>query len=133
MKNRAKCRLCGSIIESCHPMDYVVCTCGEIELNGGDAMLSRAGDYANFMRVDDLGNEISVQFVGKESKEARDDAQSSTAPATSLPDLVMELERLLEYDEGFIEKGHNDTILRSELVSYMMITIKILKRLTDAR
>ena len=124
MKNRAKCKLCGSIIESCHPMDYVVCKCGEIELNGGDAMLSRANDYTNFVRVDDLGNEIAVKFTEHKA----DNAQKEVTDQGPI-DLIGVIERLLEYDQQFLATGHNDTILRSELVTYIMIIVKILKGL----
>lgn len=61
MRNRAKCRLCGSIIESMHAQDLVLCKCGQIFVEGGDAMKCGANDWANFMRVDDEGNEIMIQ------------------------------------------------------------------------
>jgi hypothetical protein len=61
MKNRAKCKLCNSVIESFHQFDYVVCTCGEIALDGGEAMKCYAKDFSNFLRVDDQGNEIVVK------------------------------------------------------------------------
>jgi len=61
MKNRAKCKLCLSIIESFHPGDYVACKCGEISVSGGLNMLCAAKDWQNFLRVDDLGNEIVVK------------------------------------------------------------------------
>jgi len=60
MKNRAKCKLCQSIIESFHPTDYVLCKCGEISVDGGDALRCAAKDFRNFLRVDDEGHEIIV-------------------------------------------------------------------------
>lgn len=67
MRNRAKCKLCGSIIESVQDVDYVVCSCGEIAVSGGQATLECfANDFSNFMRVDDDGNEIVVQVKDKE-------------------------------------------------------------------
>ncbi len=61
MKNRAKCKLCSSIIESFHTTDYVSCKCDEISVSGGDKMECSAKNWDNFMRVDDLGNEIIVK------------------------------------------------------------------------
>jgi len=62
MRNRAKCKLCSSIIESYHRYDHVSCKCGEINISGGnDALECGARDWSNFMRVDDLGNEILVK------------------------------------------------------------------------
>lgn len=70
MKNRAKCKLCKSIIESMHPTDHVTCKCGEISVDACDAMVCFAKDWSNFLRVDDLGNEIIVTV--KQDKTASD-------------------------------------------------------------
>lgn len=57
MRNRAKCKLCEEIIESKHVHDYVTCKCGEISVDGGnDYHRCRAGNWENFLRVDDEGN-----------------------------------------------------------------------------
>lgn len=62
MRNRAKCKLCSSIIESFHSTDYVICKCGHIAVDGGDALRCSAKDWTNFLRVDDEGNEIVVKI-----------------------------------------------------------------------
>ena len=61
MKNRAKCRLCQSVIESFHDTDYVFCKCTEIYVDGGTAMRCGANDWNNFLRVDELGNVVVVK------------------------------------------------------------------------
>lgn len=61
MKNRAKCKLCESIIESFHSTDYVSCKCGEISVDGGDAFRCAAKNWNNFLRIDNNGNEIVVK------------------------------------------------------------------------
>jgi len=58
MRNRAKCRKCGSVIESFHPTDFILCKCEEIAVDGGEALRCYARDWGNFLRVDDEGNEI---------------------------------------------------------------------------
>lgn len=62
MRNKAKCKLCQSIIESFHEGDYVECKCGEISVSGGGRMYCGAKDWNNFRRIDDLGNEIVVKM-----------------------------------------------------------------------
>jgi HKD family nuclease len=58
MRNRAKCKLCESIIESFHSTDYVSCKCDEISVSCGEALYCAAKDWNNFIRVDDIGNAI---------------------------------------------------------------------------
>ncbi len=67
MKNRAKCKLCLDIIESFHRHDFVRCKCGEISVDGGlDYFRCGAGDWRNFLRVDDEGNEIEIKVQEKD-------------------------------------------------------------------
>lgn len=61
MKNRAKCKLCSSVIESFHSTDWIVCKCEEIAVGGGDALQCAARNWNNFLRIDDEGNEIEVK------------------------------------------------------------------------
>lgn len=73
MRNRAKCKLCGSVIESTELYDAVSCSCGEISIWGGpnDYRCSYS-DIANFVRVDDENNEILAKeknAIGKPTKE----------------------------------------------------------------
>jgi len=49
MRNRARCRRCGDVIESLHRHDFVACGCHAIFVDGGQ-------DYhrAGFMHPDDF-------------------------------------------------------------------------------
>lgn len=76
MRNRAKCKKCDSIIESFHTQDLVYCKCGEIAVDKGQAMKCIAGDWANFVRVDDEGNEIVPKVISKDALE------TATTPVT---------------------------------------------------
>lgn len=59
MRNRAKCRLCGDVIESLHVHDYVPCKCDEIAVDGGTQYWRVfAKSWDNFIRLDDEGNEV---------------------------------------------------------------------------
>lgn len=64
MRNRAKCKLCKSVIESFHSEDYVVCKCDEISVSGGPSLRCAAKNFENFVRVDDEDNEIIVTTIG---------------------------------------------------------------------
>ena len=49
-KNAAKCRLCGDVIESKSVHDFVVCSCGEIFVDGGHEYLRRgANNFENLI------------------------------------------------------------------------------------
>lgn len=64
MRNRAKCVLCGDILESFHAHDYVSCRCGEISIDGGnDQYRCSARNFENFLRIDDEDNEIVVTLA----------------------------------------------------------------------
>ena len=67
MRNRAKCKLCEEIIESKAQHDYVICKCGEIGVDGGEAWpRCLARDWRNFIRIDDGDNEVIPTIVDKE-------------------------------------------------------------------
>lgn len=68
MRNRAKCKLCNSIIESLIDSDAMECACGQISVYGGPELFCSAVNWVNFVRVDDDNNEIvvKVEYPGKE-------------------------------------------------------------------
>lgn len=43
IRNMARCKLCGEVIESRHVHDYVTCECGAIAVDGGREYLKRGG------------------------------------------------------------------------------------------
>ena len=93
MKNRAKCRLCNSILESFHRNDYVSCSCGEISIDGGSEYLRcSAKNWANFLRVDDEGNEIVVKVEGTNA----DDKNVKEAPPLTLKDKINMLDEMIK-------------------------------------
>lgn len=51
MRNRARCKLCDSTIESVHRHDFVKCACGAIAVDGGKDYLRRIGEPANFIEL----------------------------------------------------------------------------------
>lgn len=66
MRNRAKCKLCGDIIESTHKHDFVTCSCGEISVDGGDQYYkANFRNIENLCFLDDKGNEIVSKCQAK--------------------------------------------------------------------
>jgi len=58
IKNKAKCKLCGTVIESIYRHDFVECKCGAIAVDGGNDYFRRIGDQKNFILFDENDNEI---------------------------------------------------------------------------
>lgn len=59
-RNAARCKKCGTVIESCHRHDFMSCKCGAIFVDGGHDYLRRGGYPAD---CEDLSE---VQEVSKE-------------------------------------------------------------------
>ncbi len=94
MRNRAKCKKCGTILESLNANDWIYCDCNEIGISGGkDNYRCFASDFSNFLRVDDEGNEVVVSVKPAEEK------QSPTKQ-----DLMQELAEMIKSIDGL--PGH---------------------------
>ncbi len=96
MKNRAKCKLCNSVIESFHDTDYVMCSCGAISVDGGTAMRCAAVKWEHFVRVDDEGNEIIVKVENSDVKPLYNDEK----PKTTKKDLLFMLDEMIKNIES---------------------------------
>ena len=59
IRNRAKCKLCGDIIESKSRHDWVECNCGEIFVDGGlDYFRAGAKNFENFISLSEMREEF---------------------------------------------------------------------------
>ena len=124
MRNKAKCKLCGSVIESYHSMDYVACTCGEISLDGGDAMRCYAvNDLANIIRIDDDGNEIVPKIVHKETIEQPAEVDSKPTRA----DMLTMLDDMINSYEALPKQGLQSYCTNADLCSALMLIRSIVK------
>lgn len=97
MRNRAKCKLCSSIIESFHATDYVMCRCGHIAVDGGDAFRCVAKDWNNFLRVDDHGNEIKVKVTESEPKAIPDVSENQVPTKKEMIDMLDDMIKNIEH------------------------------------
>jgi len=76
MRNRAKCRLCGDVVESKFRHDFQSCSCGEIFVDGGQDYLRRgANHFENLIEVGgdnetggDVGGPTSAGAAEREDK-----------------------------------------------------------------
>lgn len=83
---RAKCKKCDFIIET--EGDEVFCKCGEISIGGnGNPKRCSADDFKNFVRVDENGNEIVVEFIEKK-KPTKEELKET------LKDMIKDIEDL---------------------------------------
>ena len=52
LSNKARCKLCGDIIESKHRHDWVSCKCGEIFVDGGKEYIRRG--FKKYENIEEL-------------------------------------------------------------------------------
>jgi hypothetical protein len=121
MKNRAKCKLCLSIIESFHPGDYIACKCDEISVSGGLDMLCAAKNWCNFIRVDDLGNEIAV----KADSDVKPLYNESVKPTRE--ELLKMLDEMVERIESLPSSAMTAPVTHYDLASSLMLLSSILR------
>jgi hypothetical protein len=141
MKNRAKCKLCSSVIESFHPEDYVTCKCGEIAVDGGDALKCIARNWENFIRIDDKGNEIiikvkekstkSIQQPTNETSEKQDEHESdNTNKANHRPsreELLDMLSEMIKSIENLPPHAMSVPVTQYDFYSLLSIILVVLK------
>lgn len=123
MRNRAKCRLCNSIIESFHPTDFVECKCGEIAVDAGEALRCAAKDWANFIRVDDAGKEIPI--VAKEEKE--DVKPLDIQNPLSKEELVSMLSEMAKSYENLPQHAMMQPVTNYDLASSLLLVSEVFK------
>ncbi len=131
MKNRAKCLICGDIIESFHSTDHVICKCGECEVFDGEAMRYAANDFKNFARVDDEGNEITVNYMTVD--EGQQLLPSSQPPYEVR---IVPSKKSLDYVQGIIESfkrvpehALQQPITHSDMISVLETLLEAFKAL----
>lgn len=123
MRNRAKCKKCGDIIESFHATDLVYCKCGEIGIDGGDALKCMAKDWAYFVRIDDKDIEVPVKVVEKEKQV--EDAIPDTKPTHA--DLLNMLDDMIMVYEKLPPQAATSSITPYDLLSVLLLLSAILR------
>jgi len=121
MKNKAKCKLCLSIIESYHNTDYVICKCGEIRVDGGESMKCAAKDWSNFLRVDDEGNEIIVKIESDVNPLYNENAKPNKK------ELIAMLDEMINNVEMLPDHAKLSNINHYDYCALMMLLAQIFK------
>jgi hypothetical protein len=125
MRNRAKCKLCSSILESFHQHDFVTCKCGEISIDGGQSFFkASAKDFKNFLRVDDIGNEIIVTV--KDEVKTEEKTIEEVKPPTKAEKLQM-LDEMVKSIEGLPQQAMTLPINHYDFYSALLLLSSILK------
>lgn len=125
MRNRAKCKLCGDVIESFHSTDHVQCSCGEIDVFGGDAMRCAAAHWSNFIRVDDKGNEIIP--VIKKSPDDPVSAEIYQQDPLSKAALLAELDQIIKRYDSLPRHVLDSPVSHTDLLSVLLLLQAILR------
>lgn len=125
MRNRAKCKLCESILESFHETDYVTCKCGEISITGGEKKYEcMAKEWANFLRVDDEGNEI-VPFI----QEEENTEGGEEFPPPTFDQLVDMLEEMHKNIDRLPDHAKSLPVSHYDHYSLILLLAEILKKI----
>lgn len=123
MRNRAKCNLCKSEIESFHLYDYVSCKCGEIAVSGGIQKFEvYAKNYENFLRIDEKGNEIPIKVVEKDKVQ-----EPAQQPVLSKKEKMEMLDKMIQNIESLPNQSMTLPVTHYDLYSFMLIVSEILK------
>lgn len=123
MKNRAKCKKCGDIIESYHSTDYVMCKCNAIALDGGDGMRCFADDLGDIIRIDDDGNEIIPKIVDKTITICADPVVKP-----SRADMLDMLSEMIKSYESLPMSAMHAPSTNADMLSALMLISEILRQ-----
>lgn len=132
MRNRAKCKACGDILESFHENDWVSCKCSEISICGGNVRLEcSAKDWKNFLRVDDHGNVIVPKVVQKDDvKLQQDENDVKLQPKlTTFKEKLDMLKSMVNHFEELPKHIMDSAITHYDLYSIALVIVSLLEEL----
>lgn len=100
MRNRAKCKLCKSVIESLedNAQELIACACGEIAIMGGSShyYVEVKDKFENMLRIDDNEQEVSVKVKQSESQDTKEEAMEIKPTRDQLLEMLLEQLRVSE-------------------------------------
>jgi hypothetical protein len=121
MRNRAKCKKCGDILESFHRTDLVACSCGEISIYGGQvAFECAAKNWNNFLRVNDEDTEICVRVVDKLEENSIDNVKPLDVDI-SKEDKLKALDDMIKSYENLPSHAMSQPITHYEVLSVLLL------------
>jgi hypothetical protein len=127
-RNRAKCKLCGDILESFHRHDYVECKCGEIAIDGGlDYLKAHAKDFGNFIRLDDDGNEFTAFYQEKEEAAAK--VEEVPFKLDTKEDILALVNDMIESLDRLPHHAHTSSMTQLDHKAILLLFLRVLKLL----
>ena len=97
MRNRAKCKLCNSIIESFHEFDRITCQCDEISITGGQVRYECSSkNWNNFVRIADDDSEINVTVQDQPKPEIMEIAKDKDYYLSLVSEMIAAIDHLPE-------------------------------------
>lgn len=120
MKNRAKCKLCESILDFLDG-DYLVCKCGELTLDGIHKKVICEKSDNNFVQVDDEGNEIVLNSHIELS------GNSGNVGKSNKKELLSMLDQMISNVENLPQGAMLSPVTHYDYVSLMILLSSILK------
>jgi HKD family nuclease len=125
MRNRAKCKLCLTVLESFHQYDYVSCKCGEISITGGGSNYEcSAKNWENFLRIDENDNEIVPKVIDKEEKNKI--PQENPNPIT-FQECIDLLEIMVKNIEKLPNHALSAPVTNLDFYNYLTVILEIFK------
>lgn len=121
MRNRAKCKLCKTVIEAFYANDYVSCKCGEIAVEGVESLRCFATHWENFLRIDDEGNEIIVNVRNSNMQE------KENVEKPNKKDIIDMLDEMINSYEKLPQHVMMAPITHSDFVSALLLISSILR------
>lgn len=122
MRNRAKCKLCGDIIESFHASDYVSCKCGEISVDGGAALWCSCNSWDNFIRIDDDGKEIAIKL-----EKSPIPIPEEVTLSTSRKEVIEMIDEMIKTYEGLPQNAMTSPVTHYDLLSVLLLVSALFK------
>jgi hypothetical protein len=128
MRNRGKCKLCHTIIESFYMGHLDTCKCGAVSVFNGDGMDMAPFNSPHFLRVDEVGNEIVVSYKEKDAEGDQDKGEHNPNEPRSRADLIKDFENAIEYIDKAPDHEQYSFVTNAALCHYMKALVNILKR-----
>lgn len=124
MRNRAKCKGCGDIIENKNTTGYVICTCGDVSVCIDDGVFrAHLKNKENFLLVDDEGNEI----IPKEAILPKDTIAESPDYKPTKKEMLEMLEEMRKRIESLPPDAMLAPITHADFCSLLMLLSSILR------
>lgn len=128
MRNRAKCKLCKTVIESLHPVDLVSCKCGEISIDGGTmALKAFAKNWGNFLRIDDDDKEINVTVKDSPNPPEKKNHFFGHPNKSRKNEVVDMFNDIVETFENLPPQALNTYVTHYDLLSVMLVLAEFFK------